>query len=1115
MFYSLTCHVSFSHAVLCRAQVSDTASSVVHVDVSVNPQIDAILDVDKVGRLLCLVQVLTSLLPPPQSSPMASEPAIISPDHRVVEVQEQQASSLSSYATADSPPTLYSLKKRKKTHSKSKKTVNNSDRYGDDMDNVTCLLELHMSLPCINLELIYDNSTALPSSVDISLQQVMFTLMNRGYDMHLQFELGMVQIRDSLRATNQACIVRSLDREVSTSMARSQSKTGGNSPVPLQEKGQDSKDKDQDQDQDQGGKSLNMNTHQLIVISVQLIKSNRSPLYDPTTCCGCIVDAEFGQLFLLLDTNSFLHFRPFYEVLMSQNEAGVGGKKEKTPAKESDILQSESDQNQFSSSSATATATASAVTTDGQPSGFALTLVFQELSLSLLQQNNYNYTRKVPLNQIFSFSFRDLTTDVQISTYSQMRADVNIRTISLFDTRDNSQNFYFKTVLRPMIRDADHAKHGHYPPSPKTMAEQEPEEKGNHTNVVDLHGTTDQLSLLFEQSDATTQQISVILRSLCIYVSMDVLMEMVGASMELVNAILQLIQPMDEVASVDHPSVDHPSDTRRCAEDKDGNTAEEKEEVEVEVEVEQKTQPPPSLTNINLSVSVKVPNPQLIFLEDPTTEHSKAIVFRSNLDCTLTKYSVPDHDRVGSSDSSGEGGGEDLSHIKTNTGCAQVVQSIDVSIYDMEFFMLSDMASWQPHQILAPVRIETGISQTFMHQKLTTVSCCINVDVVKMSLSLNDIVLMQSILMRRSLSSPPSTTLDAPRRKSPSAAHPSGEKAPTQQEPTQLFLVKAVLNMRTTTFALVNDFHGYNTPILQVGLEETAFKLDGFVQDMTGSGFVTLKVDYFNPSIVEWEPLVETWQPEFELSSNSQEVNVTAVAHQTLQLNITSTFLETVSSTYAMLVTQNSMSTTTASRQTPPTITFVNQLGIAVSLFDHYSHDCLFVLDPRAAGTADGSAENKTDKSSADDTSTNDVTAVGQLFVGNISHSAHRQMQSHGLLLSTMVTAYPDYIDVHIDDTSFTTDHSVLSKLGTTQINSTTTCPVVELSLAHLQAALVASGSDSPSGQSRVTAQELPSVQEPKRGGRGGGGEEKGWERVQEETFEYERYNPMIFSKGW
>lgn len=1035
----------------------------------------------------------------------------------------------SSFATAEESTMeipQYQLNKRKINRKTMKNNAKN--RYDGDMDELTCLLELHVTLPCINLDLVYDNSTSLPSSVDVSLQQVVFTLMNRGYDMHLDFELGMILIKDSLRAKSQACIVRSFEHEVSTSV----DSPGGES---VSESGTGEK---KEKDESLQRPLTLTDSHKLISISVQLIKNKRSPLYDPMTSCGCIIEAAFGQLFLLFDPNSFLHFRPFYEVLLmakgTTGGSGNGkGKSEISQEFEGSAKQGGNDillnQNVSDSSS---------VLNDASPSGVSFTLLFQELSLSLLQQNNYNYTRKIPLNQIFSFSFQDLTTDVQMASNSQRRAEINIRIISLFDTRDNSQNFYFKTVLRPMacIVHSCHGSHGGHLRDQYATAqlhqqqsvlsvdakqdgfsdilqseEEIEEEEGRYCGVMDLHGTTDQLSLLFEQSDAATQRISIILRSLCIYVSVDVLMEMVNTSVENVNAILQLVQPMDAFDTGDFEMQQQPQEDNTAL-----NITKTVTNADTSEEQPQSSSPPllmksePPLTNINLTVSVKIPNPQMIFLEDPTTEHSKAIVFRSNFDCTVTKCS--DYSNNSGQDLENGGIYEDKDEGAMSLGSEDVTQAISVSVYDMEVFMLGDMALWQPHQILTPVRIETGISQTFTRGTLTTVSCCVNVDAIKLILSLNDIVLIQSILMRRSLSAPPSTTLE----RTPNNSS-SNDDICKRKEATPLFLVKAVFNMRTTTFTLVNDFHGYNTPILQVQLDETAFKLDGFIQDMIGSGFVTIKVDYYNPLIVEWEPLLETWQPEIEIKSNSQEINVSAVTHQTLQLNVTSTFLETLSSTYAMLVTQNEFVNTT-SRQLSPTITFSNQLGVAVSLLDSHSHDCLFHLDPRSATTESRGSEVK-DK--VDFSSASSVGIQGNLFVGKATHSAFRMQSQHGDILCAMVTEYPDFIDVHIDDSTFVTDQSVLSRLGTTQIRTTTACPVVELPLCQLQAALVASSEDEsfPSTQTNSgfeqhdettlpgqtkTELEMQAAKQPIK-----------QERVEVETFEYERYNPMLFSKGW
>jgi hypothetical protein len=951
----------------------------VTADVKVFPKIESELDVDKLSRLFALIQVLSTIMP--QSD--ATNTVDISVANR--DEPKRSSSMQASYATSNNTSltnsSKYKLKRRRKKAS-------SHDRYSDDMDDVTNLLELRVDMPSLNLGLIYDNSTDVPSSLAFSMHDVIFSLTNRAYDMSVQFELGMVQVSDSLRACSQSCLVRSTPHEHFPS--NTEARSSDNQPS---------------------------KNSKLINISVQMVKSNRSPLYDPLHCCGMVVEAEFGQLFLIFDPSSFLHFRPFYEVLISsQQKKSVPSTTKK--ALTSPAVEDESPIN------------------GNVPSGLTLTLRFQELSLSLLQHNNFNYTRKIPLNQIFSFSFHDLTTDVQVAVNDQIRADLSVRTISLYDTRENSETFFFKTVLRPIVSDEEHQYQSNHPVIPSSDHDQT-----TSSGIVDLHGCTDQLSLLFEQSDANTKQISVILRSVCVYVSMDVIMEIVSVSIENVNAILQLVQPIEEQS--------HRFEAKQCVNQFDSTDQDVGDNV-----VEDSSGTPP----ISLMVSVRVPNPQLIFLEDPTTERSKAIVFRSNLDCFLVKNN-----------------GGDESSIDNE----EVTQSVNVSLYDMELFMLSDMSTWQPHQILTPVRIETGLTQTFSRGVLMTTSACINVDEIKAAVSLNDIVLIQSIIMRRSLSTPASSI----ERNTTVSSQVDGN---VEQQVTHLVIVKAVLNMRQTTLTLVNDFHGFNTPIIRFNLEDTAFKVDGFMEDLVGTGFFTVKIDYFNSMIVEWEPVLEPWQPDIELKSNSQEVNMAVVTNQTLQLNVTSTLLEVLSSTYAMLVTHNP-SSPVSSRRVPPTITFVNELGITVSLFNNSSKDCIFVLKPRESLASDNDAID---------------CSKGNLFVGKRHQKSSSRVQQSRDAMIAVVADYPEYIDVHIDESTFTTDQSVLKRLCTTQINTSIACPVTELSLESLQASLVSSADSEPDNIDHYDA----GISEKEVAHK---------ERVTEEAYEYQRYNPMIFSKGW
>lgn len=109
----------------------------------------------------------------------------------------------------------------------------------------------------------------------------------------------------------------------------------------------------------------------------------------------------------------------------------------------------------------------------------------------------------------------------------------------------------------------------------------------------------------------------------------------------------------------------------------------------------------------------------------------------------------------------------------------------------------------------------------------------------------------------------------------------------------------------------------------------------------------------------------------------------------------------------------------------------------------------------------------------------------------------------------------------------------MLPRLCTTQINTCTARRVVELSLSHLKAALLATAnvndsaargaliesddgsdgrSDAFSAQQKLREEEHEEELKEKEHK---AEEEVEVEKVEEEVYEYQRFNPMIFSKGW
>lgn len=167
-----------------------------------------------------------------------------------------------------------------------------------------------------------------------------------------------------------------------------------------------------------------------------------------------------------------------------------------------------------------------------------------------------------------------------------------------------------------------------------------------------------------------------------------------------------------------------------------------------------------------------------------------------------------------------------------------------------------------------------------------------------------------------------------------------------------LLVSKEVLNIAFSGLQVVviGELHGL--PILDLNVGETNFSVQDWSSDIRVSAAFQTRLNYYNLSRSHWEPLFDPWSFNFGITSDAigddQNISRTISSNQRLELNISTTFIDTIA--FAVGVMSDENQRIEASRNAAP-FKIVNRTGYRISVWaEHHGQR----VKPQPAHLADG-----------------------------------------------------------------------------------------------------------------------------------------------------------------
>jgi len=249
------------------------------------------------------------------------------------------------------------------------------------------------------------------------------------------------------------------------------------------------------------------------------------------------------------------------------------------------------------------------------------------------------------------------------------------------------------------------------------------------------------------------------------------------------------------------------------------------------------------------------------------------------------------------------------------------------------------MQLWFPQQIVEPFGLEFHMSRRLEKDILLSSAFSVDIDNIDARVSLNDIVLIQSIMAQRALIlNSNSNSRDSGDESSAEAValarsqmgseqseqyRPRGltsyggssdplspssyaEKTPPAQ--VQLTAYTIDVNVGCVKIVTINDFNGQNLPVLRTLLDGALFHADGVPQQLEGKGNFIFCAEFYNNHIALWEPLIDRWKPELKLTTNETGAIFEVFSKYTLQVSVTGQMLDRLLQTYSILLRSHEIS---------------------------------------------------------------------------------------------------------------------------------------------------------------------------------------------------------------
>lgn len=839
--------------IVMKVQNKDKTLSDLSINMEIQPELRGEIDSWKLGRLLKILNVVSSTFATPQSmqtsindhqkiigsrkssnlfSPMnaieSSKPftnpeGTFSPSTKI---GQDLNSPHDSQKSRNSPIGRLSLSgtpnKALQLHSQTSPSCK-----VEEIDPNRVFLSISILMPMATLDLTYDDENG--EHLILSITKMTSTLLNRAYDRQLLFDLSEIYMRDSFRAEAQQDLMWT-------------PADGGN----------------------------------LIHIAYRNMFSTLSPLYKKH---GTELVINFAVLGLNTDSSTITHLKPFYEVLLSarntnhtmQNERNVGAHDHAiTQLRDIDLeLDTSFDRgetNQLLNSVMSPTTNPA----PDRPSGVHVVASLGKISLDILRSSVQEKKGQL-LEPAFAMEVSNLSADVDVAEL--ITATVILKSFEIQDKRVSSRDYLFKKVFCPVLEDAGEA----FSPisdihSPTTI-------ESYDARSMEMPLATNLLNIQYVQESKANSNVNITVSNVTSFISVDAILDLINVGLANTFALLDVLARKDTGIPQGYDSVDSLSSVEQSIADHSSN------------------QPKDESKTNTMNVTVKVNNPQMILLEDPTSSESQAIVGRCGIEVTYTRML------------------RTWEHLTTQELVESLHVSLtNYEIFVLHSMQQKDRLHpiLEPLGVELFLKRES-VDKVAMFTKISIEHDSINARLSFNNLLLAQSILSRRSLVSEEEKGvkpePKSDNFGKAVKQIPKLTRTnSAVRGNRSRSSSAITRPQMLFDLNLTSFHIIviNDFNNQNVPIMRLFSDNCKVSTEYFPAYLRNEaalschGSVETKIDYYNSPLTVWEPVLDSWRPTLDVTSSGISYSLVIKSEHTMQLTVSGIMLETLLRSYSL-----------------------------------------------------------------------------------------------------------------------------------------------------------------------------------------------------------------------
>lgn len=531
------------------------------------------------------------------------------------------------------------------------------------------------------------------------------------------------------------------------------------------------------------------------------------------------------------------------------------------------------------------------------------------VSLELLHDVSEMTAKEAAYEGAFSTEISDIFLQYN-SKAALNELNAHITTIEIKDVRQSSRAFVYNTlftrnVVSHVLPDTGAvASHSNDSPLPRA----------HHDKILSFHYT--------KQLDTLHSDVEVFLQDITSYVSVDIILAFVDLILSNIRALNEILVAMNGQQDIGDIVLERLRNLQIANAGGVPSTPVHAESVTKENELKE-----------SLNVSVTVRNPRLLLLDNPEVKNSKAIVS----DCKIAFHFTQEKKSA------------------KNGQRVEVKDTFHCSLQRAQVFVLSDVSeNVNPHKIIAPTGVDIHAKRQSENGVMLSNSLNVGSEPISCRVSLNDVVLTNTILARSKLT-----------KRQDKKELQSTEATKKQEQAMLLTMLTVQLSFAKVTVILLNDYRDVNIPLFRVALDHFAYYSSGAVSRMDGEGSMLVTADYYNTEVTEWEPVLEPWIPAVKVKRDANGTELSFLSRGVMQVNVTGAMCSCIYTTISLLTKIGQEGSAGERKQVHPLVVR-NFLGTAVELQDSRTgeslvvlvDDSLFAVPPKSSNKTGGSRKH-------------------------------------------------------------------------------------------------------------------------------------------------------------